>query len=316
MVVLTIYPTSKLPYYSTTIGFIIPSPWTLELETLYIAEDLVNMDHPPIVKQDLLKASVPFLWTNVAAGMFCYYLVDPFLQYKLPKTIPLYWSLISSFPSYITTINLLFFHRKAVKESGMSPETIFILSKILRFTTFSGILIFIVLSVASAIQLAKCHRCVFDCYFENALWLASSFSWLLAMAWTLPGDAYLADLARRWEEHCRRTDNVRIGNIVRNDNIGIRGSNYYSYNYGYDCSPGALNPTESRRGIGINRQTFGILGESACVLAGKVTELTKFDNGKLPITKGEQLPVVSSNSRQTQTTLPIFPLETKRIDTP
>lgn len=240
------------------------------------------MDYRPgCTARDFAKLFIPFSWVIAATCMFCYYLVQPFVNGSFPKTIPLYWSLISALPAYMTLLNLFLFHRDCVKSKGLSRITISQLSKILRFVTFLGIILFLTLSITSAIQVSQCDQCVYDCYGEVALWFSFCVLWMIVMVMTLPRTAHLTNLIRRYDASNPEDGTHEITSMERpayHQTFAGRPSDFTGDASGDDGGGGIVG---------------GIPGTD--VVTGKVTNFTKADqeNDGIHVSKGEQLPTVT-----------------------
>ncbi|PFH36575.1 hypothetical protein BESB_047670 [Besnoitia besnoiti] len=149
--------------------------------------------------RDCLKLLVPFGWTVAACCIFAYYCIEPIANSRFPKTIPMYWSLISAFPAFMTALNTFVFHRDAVVQSGLSRVALAELTQVVRLISVIGVFTFITLAVASAIQLAQCRLCTNDSYKENVVWCGVSLAWMVVMAVTTPTARHFSKLIFRHE---------------------------------------------------------------------------------------------------------------------
>ncbi|CBZ51452.1 conserved hypothetical protein [Neospora caninum Liverpool] len=149
--------------------------------------------------RDLLKLTVPFGWSIAACCLFAYYSIEPISNSRFPKTVPMYWSLISSFPAFMTALNTFIFYRDAVVRSGLSRVALAELTQVVRLISVVGVFTFITLAVASAVQLAQCRLCNNESYKENVMWCGIALLWMVVMACTTPTARHFSKLIFRYE---------------------------------------------------------------------------------------------------------------------
>ncbi|EPR57075.1 putative transmembrane protein [Toxoplasma gondii TgCatPRC2] len=149
--------------------------------------------------RDIFKLTVPFVWSIAACCLFAYYSIEPISNNRFPKTVPMYWSLISAFPAFMTALNIFIFHRDAVIQSGLSRVALAELTQVVRLISVVGVFTFITLAVASAVQLAQCRLCNNESYKENVIWCGISLVWMVVMACTTPTARHFSKLIFRYE---------------------------------------------------------------------------------------------------------------------
>ncbi|CDJ60867.1 hypothetical protein, conserved [Eimeria maxima] len=112
-----------------------------------------------------------------------------------PRTIPMYWSLISALPASVMAFNYYVFQRAAIIQNGLSRFTIGELSQVMRLFGLLVVCTFLILAVVSGVQFSQCTTCSHDCFSENAFWCLVTMLWLLWMACCSPSPRQLAKLA-------------------------------------------------------------------------------------------------------------------------
>lgn len=145
--------------------------------------------------KDTLLLVFPSLWTVLATCCFCFYTVHPTVHHGLPKTIPMYWSLISSFPAALTTFNYYIFQRSAVVERGLTRFTISELSQVMRLLGVLIICSFLTLATICGIQFSECQTCDHENFGENVFWCVSTLAWMAIMACCSPSSKHLSKLS-------------------------------------------------------------------------------------------------------------------------
>ncbi|PHJ23577.1 transmembrane protein [Cystoisospora suis] len=158
--------------------------------------------------RDLLKLSIPFGWTIAACCLYAYYTIEPVAKGTFPKTIPMYWSLISAFPAFMTALNLFIFHRDHVVRTGLSRASLSELTQVVRLISVVGVFTFTTLAVASALQLARCRLCDNESYKENVIWCGVSLGWMIVMACTSPTARHFSKLIFRYETFQQQADSL------------------------------------------------------------------------------------------------------------
>ncbi|CDI74158.1 hypothetical protein, conserved [Eimeria praecox] len=138
--------------------------------------------------QDVLILFFPFTWTVFATCCFCYYTVHPTVHDESPRTIPMYWSLISALPAAVMAFNYYIFQRTAVVQNGLSRFTIGELSQVMRLFGLLVICTFLILAVVSGVQFSQ------DRFGENAFWCLVTMLWLVLMACFSPSPRHMAKL--------------------------------------------------------------------------------------------------------------------------
>eukprot|EP00922_Rhytidocystis_sp_ex-Travisia-forbesii_P009328 GHVS01013594.1.p1 GENE.GHVS01013594.1~~GHVS01013594.1.p1 ORF type:complete len:219 (+),score=30.62 GHVS01013594.1:51-707(+) len=145
-------------------------------------------------KWDVLKMIVPFLWIYFCLGLFCYYFVNNLLNNNFPPTISLYWSLLSSLPAFMTSLNLYMFNMSYLSYVGMSREAAVEISRVVRMLLVMVVLCFLTLAICTVIQQALCRYCSTDSTASIVLWFLSAFLWMLSAGWTAPSKTHLNEL--------------------------------------------------------------------------------------------------------------------------
>ncbi|KAL8449037.1 hypothetical protein Emed_003389 [Eimeria media] len=158
--------------------------------------------------KDVLVLFFPCWWTVLACCCFCYYAVHPAIHHGLPKTIPMYWSLISSFPAAVTAFNYYIFQRDAVVELGLTRFTIAELSQVMRLWGVLIIGAFLILATVCGIQFSECRTCDHENFAENIFWCIATLTWMALMACCAPSSKHLSKLSYTQETSTGGPQNV------------------------------------------------------------------------------------------------------------
>lgn len=145
--------------------------------------------------KDALILLFPCLWTVLATCCFCYYTVHPTIHHGRPKTIPTYWSLISSFPASATAFNYYIFCRSSVVERGLTRFSISELAQAMRLFGVMIICAFFILATICGLQFSECVDCAHENYGESIFWCVATLAWMGVMACSAPTSKHLSKLA-------------------------------------------------------------------------------------------------------------------------
>lgn len=158
--------------------------------------------------KDAIILFFPCWWTVLATCCFCYYTIHPAVHHGLPKTIPMYWSLISSFPASVTAFNYYIFQRAAVVERGLTRFTIAELSQVMRLFGVLIICSFLILATVCGIQFSQCRSCDHENFGEDIFWCVATLTWMAIMACCAPTTKHLSKLSFTQETSTGGPQNV------------------------------------------------------------------------------------------------------------
>ncbi|OEH76703.1 uncharacterized protein LOC34619260 [Cyclospora cayetanensis] len=144
--------------------------------------------------EDLIALVFPCSWTLLGACSFCYYAIQPAVYHRDPKTLPMYFTLLSTFPAFLTAFNYYIFQRSAVMQRGMTRGTV---EDMTQLTRLFGLLIMIALAILSTIcgmQFVRCESCNNASFGENIFWCGATLAWLIIMACNAPSPRHQSKL--------------------------------------------------------------------------------------------------------------------------
>lgn len=158
--------------------------------------------------KDVLILSLPFWWCVFAICCFAYYTVHPSIHHEPPKTIPMYWSLISSFPASVTAFNYYIFKRSGVVERGLTRFTVAELMQGMRLYGLLIVCAFLILATICGVQFTQCQSCEHEIFGENIFWCAATLIWMAVMACCAPTAKHLSKLSFTQETSMGGAQNV------------------------------------------------------------------------------------------------------------
>lgn len=158
--------------------------------------------------RDTVFLFFPCWWMVFAACGFCYYTVHPAVHHEFPKTIPMFWTLISAFPAAVVAFNYYIFQREAVVARGLTRFTIAELSQVMCLFGFMIICSFVILATICSVQFLKCQSCTHENFGENIFWCVATLTWMVIMGCCAPTTKHLSKLSYTHETSTGGPQNV------------------------------------------------------------------------------------------------------------